>query len=52
MYQRIVYSTGGTIIRTVRDGEVLSIPEHEANSDYCAFLEWVAEGNEPETIEV
>jgi len=25
-----------------------SIPKNEANKDYQAYLEWVAEGNQPE----
>ena len=43
MYQLTI--TGGTIIRTA-DGAF--IPFDSANTDYRAYLEWVAAGNEPE----
>jgi hypothetical protein len=38
-------TTSITILRTA-DGA--SIPPDPANTDYAAFLEWVAAGNEPE----
>jgi hypothetical protein len=28
------------------------IPPDEANTDYQAYLEWLAEGNEPEVIDL
>jgi len=35
------------IIRTNQDGSATSIPEDPANTDYQAYLKWVAEGNTP-----
>ena len=36
-------------IQLIKDnGTELSIPFDEANRDYQEYLEWVAEGNEPE----
>jgi len=35
------------IIRTNQDGSATSIPEDPDNTDYQAYLKWVAEGNTP-----
>ena len=29
-------------------GKIISIPMNEGNTDYQAYLKWVAEGNTPE----
>jgi hypothetical protein len=34
----------------IKDG-VVGIPFDEANKDYQAYLEWIAEGNTPEEAE-
>jgi len=43
------------VINTVRvvneDGSITSIPFEPANTDYQAYLKWVAEGNTPEAAE-
>ncbi len=36
------------IKRTDADGAIWWIPSHESNSDYQAYLAWVAEGNTAE----
>ena len=40
-----------TIKFTDDNGQVIFIPLDEANTDYQEYLEWVAEGNEPEPAE-
>lgn len=42
-YERLA---SGVILRLNDDGSTTSIPPDKANSDYRAYLEWVAEGNE------
>ena len=38
----------GCIKRILDDGTVSCIPMNEANTDYQAYLDWVAEGNTAE----
>jgi hypothetical protein len=37
-----------SIARAEDDGTYSFIPADEANADYAAYLEWLAEGNTPE----
>ena len=39
------------VLLTKDDGNFLSIPINEANTDYQKYLEWVAEGNTPEAAD-
>ena len=42
-------STSQDIIKhTNDDGQVFYIPTDPANTDYQAYLEWIADGNQPE----
>lgn len=45
MYKLTNYSS---ILKYNDNGSVTSIPTDPANTDYQAYLEWVAEGNTPE----
>jgi hypothetical protein len=37
-----------SVIKTDNDGKVYGIPFDPANTDYIAYLAWLAEGNVPE----
>ena len=45
-----MYEDRGNCVRRVSDGAW--VPRDEANTDYQAYLEWVAAGNEPEVVEL
>lgn len=47
MYQKIIVD--GNVVGVFHEG-IGCIPVDEANRDYADFLEWLAEGNEPEVI--
>jgi len=52
MYKTTTNSFGQTvIIRINADGSITSFFEEQDNTDYQAYLEWVAEGNTPEEAE-
>lgn len=48
MYQIVQTSTHSIIRHTTNDGTVLWIPFDNANTDYQAYLTWVAAGGIPE----
>ena len=41
------YGDVRSVIRTDDNGEMWGIPFDPANTDYQAYLQWLAEGNEP-----
>ena len=47
LYKDIIDNRIVSVFKTNSDGTVLSIPFDEANTDYQAYLKWVAEGNTP-----
>jgi len=53
MKYKLVNDTEGKLssILLLNDNKFLSIPLDEANTDYQEYLEWVAEGNEPEAAD-
>jgi len=49
MYKLVNSIMGNNCIRkTNENGQVLLIPVNPDNTDYQAYLKWVAEGNTPE----
>jgi hypothetical protein len=54
-YEIVEYKYMGMTIKNIKAindaGEVLWIPLDPANSDYQAYLAWVAEGNEATVVE-
>jgi hypothetical protein len=47
-YNKIVGPDNTIIVRENEDGSTSYIPADPANSDYQAYLAWLAEGNEAE----
>ena len=48
MYKLGINPTGGTPNSVLRLSDGACIPFDNANTDYIAYLAWVAEGNQPE----
>jgi len=48
MYKKVTDIDGSTNKMVLRKADNAYIPADEANTDYQAYLEWVAEGNQPE----
>ena len=53
MYKLIKSLISGNIdvVNKITDNKILSIPFDPANTDYQAYLKWLAEGNTPEPAE-
>lgn len=51
MYEIYTSQFGQFITRTDDDGKVWGIPNDPANSDYRAYLDWLADGNEAVIVE-
>jgi hypothetical protein len=47
MYKLIQTLRGNSVVRSNEDGSSTSIPFDPANTDYVAYLAWLAEGNVP-----
>jgi len=48
MYKVKSNTVGQTVIIKIDDGTITSFFEDPANTDYQAYLKWLAEGNTPE----
>jgi hypothetical protein len=51
MYKLTINTFGGEPTSVIRTTDGACIPFDPANTDYQAYLKWVAEGNTPEAAE-
>tara|TARA_R110000822_G_scaffold2083_1_gene9950 strand:+ start:352 stop:507 length:156 start_codon:yes stop_codon:yes gene_type:complete len=51
MYKQIINLMGGDSDSVLRIYDNACIPFDPANTDYAKYLEWLAEGNEPEAAD-
>ena len=51
MYKQLKDIDGNILNMVVRLSDLAYIPFDEANTDYQAYLKWVADGNTPEAAE-
>lgn len=52
MYQIHTSPSGNTVISIEQNGVRTSFGEWPENTDYQAYLEWLAAGNQPEVIDL
>jgi len=50
-WEMVIPPTGDKWVRMTKDNVISCVPINESNTDYQAYLAWVAEGNTPETVE-
>jgi len=48
MYKLFKSERTGEVVTVIRLEDIAYIPFDPANTDYQAYLQWLAEGNEPE----
>jgi len=51
LFKDIITNETNLVLRTDDNGIKSYVPIDEANTDYQAYLEWKADGNEPEAAD-